>query len=71
MPPLFDREKCTGCGLCEELCMADAIYSEDDGDGNKIPFVKHPDECWHCGSCRQDCPMGAVTIVFPPSMLII
>jgi len=29
--------------------------------------VRYPDECWHCGSCRQDCPANAITIVFPRS----
>jgi NAD-dependent dihydropyrimidine dehydrogenase PreA subunit len=31
--------------------------------------VLYPWECWHCGSCRQDCPEGAITIKFPPQML--
>lgn len=71
MPPVFDRDKCTGCGLCEDICMADAIYFIKDKDGNPAPYVKYPDECWHCGSCRQDCPSKAIAIVFPPTMLII
>jgi adenylylsulfate reductase, subunit B len=71
MPPVIDRKTCTGCGLCEDLCMADAIYSTEDKNGKKVPFVKYPDECWHCGSCRQDCPVQAITIKFPPTMLII
>jgi NAD-dependent dihydropyrimidine dehydrogenase PreA subunit len=35
----------------------------------KIPMVKYPDECWHCGSCRLDCPTEAITICFGPEML--
>ena len=31
--------------------------------------VLYPDECWHCGVCRMDCPERAVTIVFPMEML--
>jgi NAD-dependent dihydropyrimidine dehydrogenase PreA subunit len=33
--------------------------------------LKYPEECWHCGSCRQDCPEGAIEIQFPPDMLTI
>jgi NAD-dependent dihydropyrimidine dehydrogenase PreA subunit len=37
----------------------------------KIPTVKYPDECWHCGSCRLDCPVTAITIKFGPEMLYV
>ena len=70
MPPVFDYEKCTGCGTCDALCPADAIYMKS-GNESEIPFLKYPDECWHCGSCRQDCPAEAISIVFPPEMLSI
>jgi adenylylsulfate reductase subunit B len=70
MPPVFDMEKCTGCGLCDALCPADAIYMKERGE-QKEPYLKYPQECWHCGSCRQDCPEGAITIIFPPDMLTI
>ena len=70
MPPVFLLDKCSGCGLCDSICPADAIYLNVSGD-KKIPFLKYPDECWHCGACRQDCPEGAVEIRFPPEMLCI
>jgi len=70
MPPVFDLEKCSGCGTCESLCPADAIYIRDSGE-QKYPYLKYPQECWHCGSCRQDCPEKAITIEFPPDMLSI
>ena len=70
MPPVFEYEKCTACGTCEDLCPADAIYMTD-MEGQEGPYLKYPEECWHCGSCRQDCPEEAITIVFPPDMLSI
>ncbi|MFO7785383.1 MAG: 4Fe-4S dicluster domain-containing protein [Thermodesulfobacteriota bacterium] len=70
MPPVFDYEKCIGCGTCEELCPGDVIYMKQSDDGPE-PYLRYPDECWHCGSCRQDCPEEAVTILFPPDMLSI
>jgi NAD-dependent dihydropyrimidine dehydrogenase PreA subunit len=49
---------------------ADAIYLHSEGDRD-IPYLKYPEECWHCGSCRQDCPEGTITIRFSPDMLSI
>ncbi|MFH1123393.1 MAG: ferredoxin family protein [Pseudomonadota bacterium] len=70
MPPVFDMEKCSGCGLCDAICPGDVIYMKNGGK-EKEPYLKYPEECWHCGSCRQDCPEGAITIQFPPDMLSI
>lgn len=70
MPPVIDYEKCTGCGTCDALCPADAIYMRE-SEKHLMPYMKYPEECWHCGSCRQDCPEEAITIVFPPDMLSI
>lgn len=71
MPPLFDMNKCNGCGICENLCMADAIFMKDSLVGRQVPYVKYPNECWHCGACRQDCPQEAISIKFPPLMITI
>jgi len=37
----------------------------------RAPYLPRPEECWHCGSCRQDCPTEAISIVFPAEMLCI
>ena len=29
----------------------------------------YPEECWHCGVCRMDCPVDAVKIIFTPPYL--
>lgn len=70
MPPIIDMEKCSGCGLCDAICPADAIYMKI-SEEKEFPYLKYPDECWHCGSCRQDCPEEAIEIQFPPDMLCI
>lgn len=68
MPPRFDLEKCSGCGLCDAICPADAIRLDP---GQNKAMLEYPDECWHCGACRQDCPEEAIDIRFPPEMLAI
>jgi len=49
--PVFDREKCTKCGLCMTLCPEGCIHETDDD------FVD-PDYtyCKGCGICAEECP---------------
>lgn len=70
MPAEFNYDECNGCGKCDALCPADAIYMTGDKKHQR-PYMKYPEECWHCGSCRQDCPQEAIFINFPPDMLCI
>ncbi|MFO7923794.1 MAG: ATP-binding protein [Bacteroidales bacterium] len=53
---VIDGEKCTGCGLCLDLCRFGAIEFKDN--------VYYIDEyaCEGCGLCVEACPAGAVTI---------
>ncbi len=51
----FDKEKCTGCGLCADDCVADNI--------EMLGGKAHPCEpCILCGHCVAICPVGAVSI---------
>jgi adenylylsulfate reductase subunit B len=67
MPPVINQELCTGCGICEDSCPLDVIYMDE---GESKSYVKYPEECWHCGSCRQDCHEGAIEIRFPLRMMV-
>jgi MinD superfamily P-loop ATPase len=46
------EEKCTECGLCQELCRFGAISD----------FKVDPVSCEGCGFCYQVCPVHAVTM---------
>ena len=48
----IDKETCTECGLCQELCHFEAIK------GNIIDEVS----CEGCGFCYQVCPVDAITM---------
>ncbi|MBI4318646.1 MAG: ferredoxin family protein [Chloroflexi bacterium] len=67
MPPAIDLERCTSCGICDQICPGDLIHINE---STGFPVVKYPDECWHCGCCRIDCPEGAIQIKFPLQMLL-
>ncbi len=48
----IDKEKCTECALCQEVCRFGAI--ED--------YVVDPVSCEGCGFCHQVCPVDAITM---------
>jgi ferredoxin len=61
--PLIDARRCTGCGLCEQLCPTRAVEVR----GNVAEIVR-PAACTFCEVCESYCPEGAIgrpfTIVF-------
>ncbi|MHA1728355.1 MAG: FAD-binding protein [Promethearchaeota archaeon] len=50
-----DKEKCTGCGMCEQACPFGAIKIVE-----KLAVIG--DECTLCGACVQVCNFDAITI---------
>lgn len=57
--PSTDREKCTGCMLCEKNCPVKAIDPLD-------PCEIDGWRCLDCAKCIQSCPTGAKYIGVPP-----
>jgi nitroreductase/NAD-dependent dihydropyrimidine dehydrogenase PreA subunit len=56
--PILDREKCTACGLCAEVCGLDVIVC----NGNTGPTINHTAYCHACGHCVAICPQNALSI---------
>jgi MinD superfamily P-loop ATPase len=53
----IDPDKCTGCGLCREVCRFAAVSES---------YVIDPIACEGCGVCHYFCPAGAVD--FPENL---
>jgi len=53
----FDREKCTGCGKCTEVCP----HSVFEVLNRKAEIVKR-DLCMECGACALNCPAEAIKV---------
>jgi len=49
---LINEERCTQCGLCQEVCRFEAIKD----------FRVNPVSCEGCGFCYQVCPEEAITM---------
>ncbi len=52
-----DKERCTGCGQCVEICPVNVIKMEGD-----FPVVDQ-EWCIGCGVCAGPCPTSAVKLV--------
>jgi NAD-dependent dihydropyrimidine dehydrogenase PreA subunit len=50
-------EKCTGCGICIEVC-PHGVFEMDDGRAKIIDL----DACMECGACAGNCPAGAIEV---------
>ena len=68
MPPVIDETRCTGCGICVDICAEDVFFGSEEG---KIPVVAYPDFCAHFNCCEYECPEGAIKVRIPlPQMLL-
>ncbi len=57
--PIFDQERCIGCGQCVEICPADALIIK----GIEHEFaVADYNKCIRCYCCHEICPVDAITI---------
>jgi adenylylsulfate reductase subunit B len=57
----IDYDCCTSCAACVEHCPGEVLAMDDE----ERPFERYPDDCWYCGVCAVECPVGCITVVFP------
>jgi NAD-dependent dihydropyrimidine dehydrogenase PreA subunit len=63
MEILVDKEKCSGCGKCSEICpKGPRIWKIEDHGGKRIARVLDINYCLNCGSCASFCPTNAIKI---------
>lgn len=55
----IDPDKCTGCGICEDLCPNDVIRMNEQGD---LACIKYGSDCSVCFICEEECPGGAIEV---------
>jgi len=63
----LDKTRCTGCGICMEICPREAIEIKKtpkaDGEKAKPPTLYISEEkCHYCGMCEPICPFGALMV---------
>ncbi len=55
MPAIVDKETCTACGACVEVCPVEAITMPEKA-------VIDAETCTECGVCVDECPVDAISI---------
>ncbi len=55
----IDKDACTDCGLCVEVCPVDAI-SQVEYNGGTVHSID-PELCTNCGLCTEECPVDAIS----------
>ncbi len=50
-------EKCTGCGMCMEVCPHAVLAMKD-----KKVYIENSDRCMECGACEMNCEFGALSV---------
>jgi formate hydrogenlyase subunit 6/NADH:ubiquinone oxidoreductase subunit I len=59
----WDRELCTGCGMCATDCPSQAIEMVVfDKKAKSMVFGLHVDRCTFCGQCSFSCKQGSLTL---------
>lgn len=53
----LDREKCTGCGVCTQVCPHEVLAMQD-----KKAAIVDRDRCMECGACTKNCAFSALTV---------
>lgn len=53
---VIEKNKCTGCMACKNICPQKAISIYEDENGFKYPKISN-DKCIKCGLCKKVCPV--------------
>ena len=53
----LDDNKCTGCGMCLEVCQ-NKVFKTNASHA----VIKNRDACMECGACSLNCPFGAISV---------
>ncbi len=60
---IWDRESCTGCGMCATDCPSQALeVFAFDKKAKRVVLRLHVDRCTFCGQCTFSCKQGSLSL---------
>ena len=65
MKKKFDKEKCTGCGICAMNCpikIMNISTTETNQKGKAVSYITDESKCIKCGQCELRCPDYAIFV---------
>ncbi len=69
MPPVINKDKCSKCGTCVNVCAEDVFFGSKK---KEFPMVTYPELCMYCNACVDDCPVeGAIKLRIPVNMMLV
>lgn len=54
---ICEKEKCTGCAACQNICPVEAVTMELNNEGFLYPRI-NSNLCIHCEKCKSICPQN-------------
>ncbi|MDE7319668.1 MAG: ferredoxin family protein, partial [Lachnospiraceae bacterium] len=60
----IEREKCTGCTACMDICPGNLIAMGPDGKA----LCRRPYDCWGCTACLKSCRQSAIILFLEPEL---
>ena len=61
-PPVFDQNKCIGCGACAVVCPANAISLTYRKSDRVYLLEYYMGKCIFCALCADVCPVNAISM---------
>lgn len=55
MQQIVEKNQCTGCASCANICPQKAITIKEDNNGFYRPYIEE-EKCTGCGLCKKVCP---------------
>lgn len=52
----IDKQRCTGCGRCREICPGSLLEADQAGKTEN----RYPKDCWGCTACLKECRALAI-----------
>jgi hypothetical protein len=53
---IIEKDRCTGCGLCKNVCPQKCITMKENEEGFLYPNVDE-EKCINCNACKKNCPV--------------